>query len=347
MISSHVGKREGPHLRLVWLDDEIGGCCLVNVKPRKERSQEVCLGRSNEWRSSRKVKEVKMKRSSLLNVRSAQLRWWKTCQLEQKTTGSERKIASTDSTPGSPALRQEHAHPQRSLKSLIMSLLPGKFLRFVTLLSRAHKKETAESVQLRLASTESALTRVSVKSAGHGSLWARTCAAPWHLPLMLQSNEEEEGSLSIPRMDLNWNKTLLTEELMAAFATVTGKSKNPEVNITRCKVSTWHSLFICWELTVAACFQSKLENFALEGSVSCSGVAALCSFSQSACCQCFNIWLKQKSFPGRRSLFSDVACWGFFVLFMLKANFVVTSRAHCRADLWYPIHPNYRICISV
>lgn len=82
---------------------------------------------------------------------------------------------------------------------------------------------------------------------------------------MLQSNEEEEGSLSIPRVDLNWEETLVTEELMAAFATITRKKpKNPKVNITRCKESTWHSLFICWELTVAACFQSKLENFELE-----------------------------------------------------------------------------------
>lgn len=96
MISSHVGRREGVHLRLVWLDDEIGGCCPLNVKLKEERSQEVCLGRSNEWRSSRKVKEVKMKRPSLLNVRWAQLCWLKTCCFEQKAFGSERNVESTD-----------------------------------------------------------------------------------------------------------------------------------------------------------------------------------------------------------------------------------------------------------
>lgn len=107
MISSHVGRREGVHLRLVWLDDEIGGCCPLNVKLKEERSQEVCLGKSNEWRSSRKVKEVKMKRPSLLNVRWAQLRWLKTCHFEQKAFGSARKILSIDPAPRLAALRQK------------------------------------------------------------------------------------------------------------------------------------------------------------------------------------------------------------------------------------------------
>lgn len=44
---------------------------------------------------------------------------------------------------------------------------------------------------------------------------------------MLQSNEEEEESLSIPRVDSNWEETLLTEELMAAFANHhAGKKRN-------------------------------------------------------------------------------------------------------------------------